>query len=102
MNGSRLTDDELDALLEAHVACSREHCICKGGVCDCCTKPWPCETVRLATEVKELRALKDAARILETVMAEVTELENLVWGGKAEDPLLALRDALAHYEEGGR
>lgn len=50
----RLSDDELTALLAAHRNIGKWI-----DLCEKCGWPWPCETVRLATEVRDLRAVKD-------------------------------------------
>ena len=96
----RLTDEELDALLDAHflvvVSYPDEQELCKQ-----CRREWPCETVRLATEVKDLRAVRDAAKEwrrmntgLHTAGSQTMALKKA-----AQDGLLR---ALARYEEGGR
>ena len=58
------------------------------------------QVVRLATQLRAAEQAVEAARELDKVMAEVIELEDLVWGGKAEDPLRTVRAALAEYDKG--
>lgn len=87
----RLTDDELTALLVAHAKGM-------GGLCwnihhrDLRPPEWPCETWRLATEVRELRAVKDAAKEAHF------DCDGQPWHGWC----CPVAYALARYEEGGR
>ena len=99
----RLTDEELDAVLEAHRGVDSYMTINgePADACSYCDNFWPCETVRLATEVKDLRAVRDAAKEwrrmntgLHTAGSQTMALKKA-----AQDGLLR---ALARYEEGGR
>lgn len=97
----RLTDDELDALLLEH----RSDCgcipMCDDATCSYCDHLWPCEPWRLATEVKDLRAVRDAAREWRRMNTGLHTAggQTIVLKRSAQDGLLA---ALARYEEGGR
>lgn len=100
----RLTDDELDALLTAH-------CGQPGGACwhqDHETLPaWPCETWRLATEVKDLRTVREAAvsaheRLFEHELCLCDDGPYMGFDGILDAAKCDLQSALARYEEGGR
>jgi len=101
---TRLTDDELTALLAAHGGQI-------GGACwhqDHETLPaWPCETWRLATEVRDLRAVKDAAQLVLVLLNACAALDarpDIAYAAIQEHgPNFArkLSEVLARYEEGG-
>lgn len=110
----RLTDDELTALLEAHRVCDGcvSHC---GRHCRKCqgfqSNDWPCETWRLATEVKDLRAVRDVARTqsrnyngFRNAMNEFPEYADAwsEWIDATDEADERLISALGRYEEGGR
>lgn len=96
----RLTDKELDALMEAHFK------LTKGESCNYCyDAEWPCETYLLATEVRDLQAVRDAADRM--AMAYAGEMAAKAAGIDVQGfPLLdayqAFMVALARYEEGCR
>lgn len=104
---TRLSDDELTALLEKHVEVPNDR-VTKWWPCKSyCTheshrgfQPWPCETVRLATEVRDLRLVKDAAQ---GVRDSPVMLGGMRWGRTEYAKRMAALDTmLARYEEGGR
>lgn len=101
----RLTDAELDALLTSghflSPADSKEHPHCWQ-----CGFAWPCETWRLATEVRELRAVKAAAipahgRLREFDICLCDDTPAIGFDGIL-DVQCDLQIALTGYEEGGR
>lgn len=109
----RLTDDELDALLLEH----RSDCgcipMCDDATCSYCDHLWPCETWRLATEVRDLRAaLQNDEEIISRprnghIHTWIRESPNMAacifcCTGFPKGQHMPLFPALARYEEGGR
>lgn len=99
----RLTDDELDALLEAH---QPKYGHASDPCCNC-EEPTPCEKSRLATEVRDLRAVKAAAipahgRLREFDICLCDDTPAIGFDGILDDMQCDLQMALAGYEEGGR
>jgi len=100
---TRLTDEELDALLAAHphLAETNDTTGKLEEWCDADDEGWPCKTVRLATEVRDLRAVLETVRTWRNAADEIKRFDAEKVNAVAQT-VLRVREALARYEEGGR